>query len=196
MGDASVSFELDAPPQRRTTRRPSPAPLETPTALCLTISTAHAALPSIPFSWRDEDGRKLEQQLTDIIIGMAVAGEHLHRKWLEQQAAWRRKQQEEAEREAQRRKVEAERRERERLAAIETAKRDMLRNDATAWREAADIRAYVEAVRRAAALPVSVDGWTRWALLEADRIDPIASGRALEGMREGQPDDTNGEGGR
>jgi hypothetical protein len=127
---------------------------------------------------------------------MAVAGEHLHRKWLEQQAAWRRKQQEEAEREAQRRKVEAERRERERLAAIETAKRDMLRNDATAWREAADIRAYVEAVRRAAALPVSVDGWTRWALLEADRIDPIASGRALEGMREGQPDDTNGEGGR
>jgi hypothetical protein len=114
MGDASVSFELDAPPQRRTTRHPSSAPLEKLTALCLTISTAHTALPGIPLSWRDEDGRKLEQQLTDIIIGMAVAGEHLHRKWLEEQAARRRKQQEEAEREAQRRKVEAERREDER----------------------------------------------------------------------------------
>lgn len=196
MGDASVGFELDAPPQRRITRHPSAAPLENPTPLCLTISTAHTALPGIPFSWRDEDGRKLEQQLADIIIGIAVAGEHLHRKWLEEQAAWRRKEQEEAEREAQRRKVEAERRERERLAAVEKAKRDTLRSDATAWREAADIRAYVEAVRRAAAQPESIDSWMRWALLEADSLDPIASGRTFEGITERQTDDNNGDGGR
>jgi hypothetical protein len=48
--------------------------------MCLTISTAHSALPGMPFAWRDDKGRKLEHQLTDVIIGMAVAGEYLHRK--------------------------------------------------------------------------------------------------------------------
>ncbi|WP_442753300.1 hypothetical protein ACNHKD_09800 [Methylocystis sp. JAN1] len=157
--------------------------------LCLAISTAHDAALGIPLSWRDEDGRKLEQQLTDIIIGMAVAGEHLHRKWLEQQAAWARQRQEEAEREAKRRKAEEERRERERLAALEKAKRDALRRDAEAWREANDIRAYVEAIRRSEASPESTEEWARWALLEADGIDPIVSGRALKSVRDAQDDD-------
>jgi len=189
MGDASVSFQLEGPAQGRRSGRSSSASSEARETLCLTISTAHDAVPGIRFSWRDEDGSKLEQQLTDIIIGMAVAGEHLHRKWLEQQAAWARQRQEEAEREAKRRKAEEERRERERIAALEKAKRDALRRDAKAWREANDIRAYVEAVRRSAASPESIEDWARWALLEADRIDPIVSGRALESMREAQGDD-------
>ncbi|ARP97808.1 hypothetical protein [Pseudorhodoplanes sinuspersici] len=169
MGDASVSFELDAPSQSRTRRHLAPNEDRT---LCLCLSTAHSAPPGISFSWRDEEGRTLEQQLTEIIIGMAVAGEHLHRKWLEQQAAWRRKQKEEAELEAQRRKADEDRRERERIAALEKAKRDALHRDAKAWREAADIRAYVEAVRRAADAPDLIESWANWALLEADKLDP------------------------
>jgi len=189
MGDASVSFQLEGPAQGRTTRRSSSTPSEAREPICLTISTAHSVPPGIPFAWRDEDGCKLEQQLTDIIVGMAVAGEYLHRKWLEQQAAWERQRQEEAEREAQRRKAEEEGRERERIAALEKAKRDALRRDARAWREAADIRAYVEAVRKAADAPGTTDAWARWALLEADRIDPIVSGRARQPITEVAVDD-------
>lgn len=189
MGDASVSFQLEGLAQGRRSGRSPSASSEGRETLCLTISTAHDAALGIPISWRDEDGRKLEQQLTDIIIGMAVAGEHLHRKWLEQQAAWARQRQEEAEREAKRRKAEEERRERERLAALEKAKRDALRRDAKAWREANDIRAYVEAIRRSEASPESTEEWARWALLEADGIDPIVSGRALKSVRDAQDDD-------
>jgi hypothetical protein len=186
MGAASVSFQLEGPAQGRTTRPSSSTPSEAGEPMRLTISTAHSAPSGMPFAWRDEDGCKLEQQLTDVIVGMAVAGEYLHRKWLEEQAAWERRRQEEAEREVQRRKAEEERRKRERIAALEKAKRDALRGDARAWREAADIRAYVEAVRKAAYVPETTDAWARWALLEADRIDPIVSGRALQTTTEVQ----------
>ena len=50
-----------------------------------------------------------------------------------------------------------------------------LRRDARAWREAADIRAYVEAVSKAANAPETTEAWARWALLEAERVDPIVS---------------------
>jgi hypothetical protein len=189
MGDASVSFQLDGPAQRRDTKRSGSAASKGRDTLCLTISTAHEAVSGIPLSWRDEDGRKLEQQLTEIIIGMAVAGEHLHRKWLEQQAAWARQRQEEAEREALLRKAEEERRERERIAAIEKAKRDALRHDAKAWREANDIRAYVEAIRNTIGSSEIAEAWARWALAEADKIDPIVSGRSLENIKGVHADD-------
>lgn len=188
MGDSSVSFELGGLPQGKSTGRVAPAS-KGREVLCLTIPTAHQAAPGISFSWRDEDGRRLEQQLADIIIGMAVAGEHLQRKWLEEQAAWRRKREEEAAREEERRKAEEQRRERERVAALEKARRDALRRDAKAWREANDIRAYVEALRTASDSSDTMESWARWALNEADKIDPIASGRALQLPAEGQDND-------
>lgn len=189
MGDASVSFQLEGPAGGRTARRSPSTPFEARKAMCLTISTRYSMPPDIPFAWRDEDGRKLEQQLTDIIIGVAVAGEYLRRKWLEEQAAWERRRREEAEREAQRRRAEEERRERERVAALEKAKLDALRRDAKAWREAAGIRAYVEAACKAADVPETSDVWARWALLVADKIDPLVSGRALQTITEVQMDD-------
>jgi hypothetical protein len=41
--------------------------------------------------WEERDGCPLEDQITELIVGMAVAGEHLHRQWVEQQPAWRKK---------------------------------------------------------------------------------------------------------
>jgi hypothetical protein len=64
-----------------------------------------------------------------------------------------------------------------------------LRRDARAWREAADIRAYVEAVSKAANAPETTEAWARWALLEAERVDPIVSGRALQTITNGQADE-------
>ena len=56
-------------------------------------------------------------------------------------------------------------------------------------RRASDIRAYVDAVNavvRGANTSISFDAierWSKWALAEADRIDPIKTARFLEDLR-------------
>lgn len=96
---------------------------------------------------------------------MAVAGEHLHRRWVAERLAWERERLEEAAREERKRIEAAERRERERLAAIAQAKIDGLLRDAGAWRDAANIRAYVDAARQSADGNMTVfDDWAQWAL--------------------------------
>lgn len=53
---------------------------------------------------------------------------------------------------------------------------------AGAWRDAANIRAYVDAARQSAYGNMAVfDDWAQWALAEADRIDPMVSGRFMAG---------------
>jgi hypothetical protein len=64
---------------------------------------------------------------------------------------------------------------------------DRLLGEAAAFRQANDIRAYVETVRsaNATAAPVSpkeFDAWATWALAQADRIDPVRSKRFLVGV--------------
>jgi hypothetical protein len=55
-------------------------------------------------------------------------------------------------------------------------------------RRATDIRAYVDAVKttvvsQATSIsPDAIERWSKWALAEADRIDPIKSARLLEGI--------------
>jgi hypothetical protein len=90
------------------------------------------------------------------------------------------KQQQEKERRAREQKAEAEGRERERAAATETAKRDALLTDAVAWRNAETVRAFVAAAGSAmtgGAVTHGFESWARWALAEANRLDPISSGR-------------------
>jgi hypothetical protein len=84
-------------------------------------------------------------------------------------------------RERQRREEE-ERRELARIAALQQAKGDELLKNANAWKDAAVIRAYVAAVCSASAKTPATsisESWTPWALAEADRLDPIASGRTF-----------------
>lgn len=92
----------------------------------------------------------------------------------------------ELEKEAQRKKAEAERRDRERRLKLEEERVEQLLGEASALRQAREIRAYVEDVRAAIAAanePVSksdLETWAAWALAQADRIDPILSGRFRE----------------
>jgi hypothetical protein len=58
---------------------------------------------------------------------------------------------------------------------------DGLIRDADGWRNAADIRAYIEAARQAIgdqAGAQAFEAWPRWALAEADKLDPLISGTA------------------
>ena len=73
---------------------------------------------------------------------------------------------------------------REEHRQAELPREKALRLHAGAWRRAAEITEYVEAVRRAADGPsalsfMEIDRWADWALAHADQLDPIASGRAL-----------------
>ena len=65
------------------------------------------------------------------------------------------------------------------------AKIDALCSDANNWRNAANIRIYVAAVREALgeiADHQMLESWSQWALAEADKLDPIASGRIADSI--------------
>jgi hypothetical protein len=150
--------------------------------LFLTVQYHSGAPLGVPTQWNDEEGSPLEERITDIVVGMTVAGEHLYRRWVAERLAWERERREEAAREERKRVEAAERRERERLTAIAQAKIDGLLRDAGAWRDAANIRTYVDAARQSAGRNVAAfDDWAQWALAEADRIDPMVSGRFMAG---------------
>ncbi len=89
-------------------------------------------------------------------------------------AGWQRKREEEEAEARRKAKEKAEREERERIAAEEKARRDELLTEAKNWRSARLIREYVEARRASEATQASeFENWARWALKEADRMDPL-----------------------
>ena len=98
-----------------------------------------------------------------------------HREWLIERKS-------EAEEEDRKRKAELERKRREHQARVERERVEHLLSQACALEQAVQIRAYVRAVQEAnqAALHAMTEEemieWSRWALEQADRVDPIVSG--------------------
>ncbi|MBI1308957.1 MAG: hypothetical protein GC129_03720 [Proteobacteria bacterium] len=176
IGNRGISFELDHPAAKRGRTVASPGDKNAK----LILRLAHDRFPpGMTWQWEDKDGCPLENQLTDIIVGLVSAAERLHRQWQEEHRVWQRREQERKEREEQERRELEARRERERLAAIEKAKVDALLQDAADWRKAAEIRAYVEAVlaQTSTSPDETFENWRKWALSEADKLDPIVSRR-------------------
>lgn len=91
------------------------------------------------------------------------------------------------------REEEAKRQERERQIQLEKARVDRLLGDAASLRQAADIRAYVEEVRdryveEGGAVSINeLESWSIWALAQADRIDPVRTGRFIDSMNDELP---------
>jgi len=99
-----------------------------------------------------------------------MAGEVLRRHRLGRQEAERRYA------EAERERWEQEERHRKEAERVQELLRCV-----SAWRQAAEIRAYVEAVRTTAETTqqktgtAHLDEWASWALAQADRLDPLLS---------------------
>jgi hypothetical protein len=79
---------------------------------------------------------------------------------------------------AERAEVERKRLEEERIRKEERRRREELIGEVAAWRQAAEIRAYVAAVRvemtiRRTAAASQQGGWIEWALRVADQMDPV-----------------------
>lgn len=133
-------------------------------------------------TWR-EDKTPLEQQATEIVRGLLLQIEEDTRKWAHLSYKWACEDRERKIREAEvvAQKAEADRVAREKAEAA--ARTEALLGGADALERAARIRRYVTAVRAAnieRPEPISaetLEKWARWALAEADAIDPVVSGR-------------------
>ena len=141
-------------------------------------------------SWEDTTETKLEKHLDEILVALIVCGERQYREGVQRHYEWRVERKAELIEEIRVRKEEAERQERERLIQLEKARVDRLLADAASLRKAGDIRAYVEGVQNRCegeGGPASADdleAWAAWALSQAERIDPVRSGRFVESMRD------------
>ena len=129
--------------------------------------------------WADVEGRKLEDQLTEIVVGLIVQGEEGYRRGQLEHYRWMLKRRVEAEAEVIKRKAEAERLARERRLKEQREARDALLRHAHAHRDALEIRALVAAVQSLAAAneidPQPVATWVGWALDVATQLDPLAN---------------------
>lgn len=144
-------------------------------------------------SWTDTDEQPLESQLSTIAAEIIVSGElqyREHQVWTYEQAVCRR---EELRQEEIRKKLVAEKAERERLIKLEADRLKRLTDSAENYHRAQTIRAFVTSVvsmPAASTDPESVARWKDWALLQADKIDPIATGRVWDDVNDPGPSTT------
>jgi hypothetical protein len=140
-------------------------------------------------AWQDNGEGKLETQMTEVAVGIVLTAEIRYRERAIHQYQWRLERKAELEEEERQRKFEVERAGKERQKRIEQDRIDRLLRDAAAFQQAGEIRKYVEAIR----LARSRDGmssfeeferWSRWALAQADRIDPVTGGAFLMAMQD------------
>lgn len=128
-------------------------------------------------------------QITDITVQVIMTAEIRHRESALHQYQWLVQRKTELEEEQRKRKLEAERAEKERQKRVEQGRVDRLLRDAAAFQKASEIRKYVEAIRLAQVRDSSssmdeVEQWGKWALAQANRIDPAIGGRFLNAMRD------------
>ncbi len=124
--------------------------------------------------WRDGARGPLEKRMNAIVAGLLAAAATIR--------------QQRQEREEEQCRLLAERIERERQEEVrrrEARRIQVLLQQVTRWLQAADVRAYVDAVRtaiktaRAKIDPERLSKWTSWALTQADQMDPIVAGDLL-----------------
>ncbi len=126
--------------------------------------------PAVRTEWRDAPDNPLEDQLNNVVIGLLIVAVAVRRHRLELEDYQRRRRAEEIER---LRQEEVQREEARRMKG--------LLQRIVQWRQAADIRAYVEAVRDAAKSKDKmidqgkIEQWTSWALACASEMDPLVS---------------------
>lgn len=154
----------------------------------LVIDSWHSE-PSKRYLWEDAKTEKIEKFVTDIVVELIVSGERRYREAAQHRYEWMLECRAELIEEARRKKEEEERQERERIARSEQERVGRLLADAQAS-QARDIRAYVREVTELCAegseqgSPTALQEWQQWALAQAERIDPVASGRFRDGLKD------------
>lgn len=139
-------------------------------------------------SWMDTEEQSLEVQLRAIATEIIVVGEMQYREhleWVYKDSIRRREEMRQAE---IKRKLEAEKAERERLIKLEADRLKRLTDSAENYQRAQAIRAFVSTVVANPADNVEqerIERWREWALLQADKLDPIATGQVWDDVNDG-----------
>jgi hypothetical protein len=144
---------------------------------------------NIRIAWQDDDHGKLETHITEIAVQVILTAELQYREGTVRSYEWRVQRKAELEEEDRERKRQAERAERERQKRLEQGRIDRLLKSAAAFQQAGAIRKYVEAIRvtqtdSEACSGEELERWCKWALAEAERIDPVVGGKFLLTMRD------------
>lgn len=186
IGEQTVSFSLDYTDDRKRGQRRGTAIRQVAgDKLRLSIS-GRRNLEGVRLDWEGTHEIPLERSIADIVVSLIVVGELSYRHQVIAHHRWLTETKARLLEEARKRMEDAVRKERARIAQVEQAKIERLLSEAEALRHAKTIRAYVEEVRQSLEMQSDADGkvefgaWSLWALAQADRIDPVLSGRFLE----------------
>ncbi len=190
VNDTYVSYTLDSTSQKLNEHYRTPIETRGPSNKLRLVIKRVEPSSGIQSDWEDTNEFKLEKQLTEIVCALILTGEQFYRE--SRQYKYERLVERKAEliEELRRQKEEAERKERERIAALERARLEKLRADARDLREAENIRRFVAevlALGGKSEIPVraeNLESWRMWALAQADKVDPIRSGRFIEGIHD------------
>jgi len=150
----------------------------------LQISVGPANRKDEPIYWFDNDESNIENHLTEIVKKLLLTGEIQYRANVQWQYEWKLERREKLIEEGRQRKIEEERKACELKVQQEKERVEKLLGEAKALQQARIIREYVESIRdnieNISANHEKVEEWAKWALKEADRIDPIKSLSFLE----------------
>jgi hypothetical protein len=113
-------------------------------------------------TWTDTKTQRIEDRMNDIVVGFVRAAAKIRQENIEREKRHR------AYEEARRQEEERRKKRQEELERFEGLKKKVSR-----WRQAEEIRAYVAAVRGSGDLEEERERWCEWALMHADRIDPL-----------------------
>jgi hypothetical protein len=182
VGQQTVQITLDRAPVRRRSNAQA-AEVE---HLKFSIAKASHSSPE-RISWTDSDEQSLEQQLSAIAVEIIVAGEMQYREhliWIYEESVRRREEMRRAE---IKRRLDEEKAEHERVIRLEAERLKRLTDSAEDLRKAQSIRRLVASVIEEAAQEIEaerIEPWRKWALLQADKIDPVRTGRIWDDVND------------
>lgn len=191
VGESTIWFSVGKPGEERSTwRATSEARRAASEEMHFTIRQKIEGLEDLKTEWRDASGATLEASLPQIVVNLIVAAEMQVRRAERQryehrvrQKAWLIESERQRQEDAERERLEQQRR-------MQRARTEKLFEESMSFRLSEDIRKYVaEVVSRNAEDPDPVSAgdlaeWERWAMAEADRIDPVISKAFLKPVPE------------
>ncbi|HZP88572.1 MAG TPA: hypothetical protein VFB54_17305 [Burkholderiales bacterium] len=187
IGDIYVGFTVDSPEivesmDGRDQGHGPPRKLPNDQSLVVRASHGHSTPPEA-LAGDAEDG-PLERKLRQVVVELLVRAEENYRRSAQYAYEYDLKRKHELIEEIQERKAAQRRAEEERLAAERQARIDELLDQAKAYRQANDIRAYVDTVLQAAGTDSAgqLQEWVSWARERADEVDPVRNGRFLAAL--------------
>jgi hypothetical protein len=177
IGDVGMQFTLDRVANRRACMSDTN---QTDRNDSLRLEVAPMLHGQKPVTWQDSEGARLEDRVSEVAVGLLVTAESTLRQWAVEQYQLRVEDRNRVLAKIGHDRVERERQEREKIERERQLRLDRLLGEAEAWRRAVTLRAYVQARRAALATAAggspdaAFDEWERWALGQADGMDPLS----------------------